>query len=230
MPGANVAYLAFNTTQAPFDQPEVRKALNMAIDKQAIVDKVFHGAAVAATTPIPPSVWSYADALAADALRSRGGARDARRCRSRRPVDEDLGAAIGAALRSRCRHRTAEMIQADLAAVGVKSEIVSRRSRRIPRSGPPTRTATAPSLFGWTSDNGDPDNFLSILLGCDAVADLEPGAMVRPAFRQADRRGATLTIGEARAAAYKQAQAIFVDEAPWAAIAHAMETAALARG
>src|SRR5215207_1394751 len=41
--GLNVAYLAYNTTQAPFDKPEVRKALNMAINKQAIVDGVFQG-------------------------------------------------------------------------------------------------------------------------------------------------------------------------------------------
>jgi dipeptide transport system substrate-binding protein len=30
---------------APFDNPKVRKALNMAINKQAIVDAVFQGAA-----------------------------------------------------------------------------------------------------------------------------------------------------------------------------------------
>ena len=29
---------------APFDKPEVRKALNMAINKQAIIDAVFQGA------------------------------------------------------------------------------------------------------------------------------------------------------------------------------------------
>src|SRR5690606_6505450 len=32
--GLNVGYLAYNTTMAPFDNPAVRKALNMAINKQ----------------------------------------------------------------------------------------------------------------------------------------------------------------------------------------------------
>jgi ABC-type transport system substrate-binding protein len=48
--GLNVAYLAYNTTQPPFDKVEVRKALNMAINKQAIVDAVFQGAAIPAKT------------------------------------------------------------------------------------------------------------------------------------------------------------------------------------
>jgi dipeptide transport system substrate-binding protein len=39
-PGLNVSTLAYNTTQAPFDKAEVRKALNQAIDKKAIVDAV----------------------------------------------------------------------------------------------------------------------------------------------------------------------------------------------
>ncbi|PTE12596.1 ABC transporter substrate-binding protein, partial [Fuscovulum blasticum DSM 2131] len=49
--GLNVGYLAYNTTVAPFDNPKVRKALNMAINKQAIVDAVFQGAALPAKNP-----------------------------------------------------------------------------------------------------------------------------------------------------------------------------------
>src|SRR5690606_35619438 len=36
--GLNIGYISYNTTEAPFDQAEVRKALTMAIDKQAIID------------------------------------------------------------------------------------------------------------------------------------------------------------------------------------------------
>src|SRR5690606_32046455 len=42
-PGLNVAYLGFNTLQEPFDSVKVRQALNMAINKQAIIDAVFQG-------------------------------------------------------------------------------------------------------------------------------------------------------------------------------------------
>jgi len=46
--GLNVGYLAYNTTIAPFDNVNVRKALNMAINKQAILDAVFQGSGTAA--------------------------------------------------------------------------------------------------------------------------------------------------------------------------------------
>jgi len=64
--GLNVGYLAYNTKMAPFDKPEVRKALNMAINKQAILDAVFQGSGQAAKNPIPPTMWSYNDAVTDD--------------------------------------------------------------------------------------------------------------------------------------------------------------------
>ena len=36
--GLNIGYLAYNTTVAPFDKPEVRHALNMAMDKEAMIE------------------------------------------------------------------------------------------------------------------------------------------------------------------------------------------------
>ena len=45
----------------PFTDKRVRQALNMAINKQAIIDVVFKGAASMAKNPIPPTIWSYDD-------------------------------------------------------------------------------------------------------------------------------------------------------------------------
>ena len=41
--GLNVGYLAFNTQKKPFDDKRVRQALNLAINKQAIIDAIFPG-------------------------------------------------------------------------------------------------------------------------------------------------------------------------------------------
>ncbi len=65
--GLNVGYLAYNALVAPFDKAEVRKALNMAINKQAILDAVFQGAGKIAKNPIPPTMWSYNNAIEDDA-------------------------------------------------------------------------------------------------------------------------------------------------------------------
>ena len=40
-PGLNVGYLAYNTQKKPFDDVRVRKAINMAINKKAIIDGVY---------------------------------------------------------------------------------------------------------------------------------------------------------------------------------------------
>lgn len=64
--GLNVGYLAYNTTVKPFDDVRVRKALNMAMDKKAMVDAVYQGGGEVAKNPIPPTMWSYNDAIKDD--------------------------------------------------------------------------------------------------------------------------------------------------------------------
>ncbi|MFZ1608454.1 MAG: ABC transporter substrate-binding protein, partial [Rhodoferax sp.] len=58
-PGLNIGYLAYNTTKKPFDDVRVRKAINMAIDKKAIVSAVYLSTGIPAINPIPPTQWSY---------------------------------------------------------------------------------------------------------------------------------------------------------------------------
>lgn len=50
-PGLNIAYVAFNTEKAPFDNVKVRQALNLAVDKKAIIDVVYQGNGFAAKKP-----------------------------------------------------------------------------------------------------------------------------------------------------------------------------------
>ena len=152
----------------PFDKPEVRKALNMAINKQAIVDAVFQGAATPAKNPIPPTMWSYNDADRGRRLRSGGG--EGRR--SRTAGVTGLSMKVWAMPVSRPymlnARRAAELIQEDFAKIGVTVEIVSYEwAEYLERSKAKDRDGAV--ILGWTGDNGDPDNFLDMLLGCDAV-------------------------------------------------------------
>jgi hypothetical protein len=59
--GLNVGYIAFNVEKKPFDSKLVRQALNMAVNKKAILDSVFQGAGQVAKNPIPPTLWGYND-------------------------------------------------------------------------------------------------------------------------------------------------------------------------
>ena len=89
--GLNVGYLAYNALQKPFDNPMVRKALNMAVNKQTIIDAVFQGTGKVAINPIPPTMWSYNSTIKDDPYDPAAAKKDAG-CRGRdEPEDEDLG-------------------------------------------------------------------------------------------------------------------------------------------
>ncbi len=55
----NVAYLALNTTRPPFDDVRVRRAITLAIDRQAIVEGVYGAAGLLARGPVPPGLWAF---------------------------------------------------------------------------------------------------------------------------------------------------------------------------
>ena len=221
--GLNVGYLAYNTTMAPFDNPKVRKALNMSINKQAIVDAVFQGAAVPAKNPIPPTMWSYNDAIVDDAYDP-----EAAKAMLAEEGVSGLSMKIWAMPVQRPympnARRTAELMQEDLSKVGVTVEIVSYEwGEYLAKSMEPNRDGAV--ILGWTGDNGDPDNFLSVLLSCDSAGE---GGANRAFWCNEDfsklLKDAKITADPAeRTALYEQAQVIFKDQAPWFTIAHSTQ-------
>jgi len=56
--------VAFNSRKPPLNSPIVRRALNMAIDREALVRKVFQGHAQPSTGPLWPKNWAYNKAIA----------------------------------------------------------------------------------------------------------------------------------------------------------------------
>ena len=218
--GLNVGYLAYNTRVASFDNVKVRKALNMAINKQAILDAVFQGAGKAAKNPIPPTIWSYNDAVqddpydpaASKAMLEAAGVKDLSMKIWAMPVQRPYNPNA---------RRMAELIQSDFAAVGVTVEIVSyewgeylKRSKDLDRDGA--------VLLGWTGDNGDPDNFLAVLFGCDAVGGSNRAQWCNEEFESLVQSAKTVSDFGARTDLYERAQEVFKREAPWATIAHSI--------
>jgi ABC-type transport system substrate-binding protein len=63
-PGLHVAYLAMHTQKAPFDDPRVREAVALALDKNRIIQAGWQGRAQPASTPVPPGIAGRADGLA----------------------------------------------------------------------------------------------------------------------------------------------------------------------
>ncbi|CUA98523.1 ABC transporter substrate-binding protein [Pannonibacter indicus] len=218
--GLNIGYLAYNTQVAPFDKPEVRKALNMAINKDAIIYGVFQGSGQKATNPIPPTMWSYNTAIqddpydpeAAKKMLEEAGVTDLSMKVWAMPVQRPYNPNA---------RRMAELIQADFDKIGVKVEIVSYEwAEYLKRSSDVQRDGAV--LLGWTGDNGDPDNFLAVLLGCDAVGGANRAQWCNKDFDALVKKAKTVSTKEERTKLYEEAQVIFKEQAPWATIAHSV--------
>jgi dipeptide transport system substrate-binding protein len=218
--GLNVGYLAYNALTPPFNNPAVRKALNMAIDKEAIIDAVFQGAGKVAKNPIPPTIWSYNETTvddaynpdAAKALLAEAGVSGLKTKIWAMPVQRPYNPDA---------RRMAELIQADWKAVGVEAEIVSYEwGEYLSLSKSKDRDGAV--LLGWTGDNGDPDNFLAVLLGCDGVGGSNRAQWCHQPFEDLIQQAKTVSDHDKRSDLYKQAQIVFKEQAPWATIAHSV--------
>ena len=59
-PAFGLAYIGFNTAQPPFkDQPALRRALSLAIDRTALVEKILGGVGIPAYGWVPPGLEQY---------------------------------------------------------------------------------------------------------------------------------------------------------------------------
>ncbi len=213
-PGLNIGYLAFNTQKKPFDDKRVRQALSMALDQKAILDAVFLGAGQPAKNLIPPTMWSYNDAVrpwpldptAAKKLLAEAGYPDG--------FETDLWAMPVQRPYNPDARRIAELMQSDLAKIGVKARIVSFEWGEYRKRAQAGEDSMAE--LGWTGDNGDPDNFFTPLAGC-AAARMGGGNIAKwcnQEFEALIDKAVTLTDQAERAKLYEQAQVIMRGNSP----------------
>ncbi|MGN6232061.1 MAG: ABC transporter substrate-binding protein [Trinickia sp.] len=216
--GFNLGYLAYNVSHKPLDNVQVREALDMAINKKAIVESVYQGAGQAAHAPMPPTQWSYdgnlklpsydpdkAKALLAKAGFPNGFEITLWAMPVQRPYNPN------AKLMS-------EMIQSDWAKIGVKAKIVTYEWGEYIKRAHAGEDDTM--LIGWTGDNGDPDNWLGTLLGCEAINGNNFSKWCYKPFDDLIQKGRTTTGQDARTKLYTQAEQIFAQQLPFSPIAN----------
>jgi len=220
-PGLNIAYWSFNVLKPPLDKKEVRLALNMAIDKKSIIRDVYLGAGTAAKNLIPPTLWGYNDSVkdypydpgkAKALLKSAGVAT---------PLEIDLWYMPVQRPYNPNAKRIAEMMQSDLAKIGVNAKLVTYEWGEYRKRAQQGEHMTV--QLGWTGDNGDPDNFF-FLRGCAAA---RPGGQnlskwCDKAYDDKMNRAKTLSDNKERAKLYMEMQAIEHEAAPDLKIAHSV--------
>ena len=218
--GLNVGFLTLNVTHKPFDNLDVRRAINMAINKKSLVDAVYQGAGQVAVNPIPPTQWSYNkavkdyayDPVQAKALLAKAGFPNGFETKLwalpvQRPYNPN-------------GQQAAELIQSDLAKVGIKAQIVKYEWAEYLKRAKAGESDIG--MFGWTGDNGDPDNFMANLLSCSAVGGSNYGQWCDKEFDGLITRAKQTANVTERTKLYEKAQEVMKREAPWMPMAHSV--------
>ena len=213
-------YIAMNTQHKYLNDVRVRKAINMAFDRQTHVDQLFgKGNALVGVNPYPPTMIGYN-------THNQNPPRDLDKARALlRQAGVPEGTVItlftrnGGGMTNPNPRLSAEMLQADLKQIGLKLDI------RVMEWAEMLRRAKAGEAdmvsAGWAGDNGDPDNFLTPLLSCAAAKNGENYARwCNPRFQVLIDHARETADPDQRAALYVQALAVYDEAKPWINMAH----------
>ena len=223
----NLAYLAMNTTKAPLNKKEVRKAIAHALNRKLYLKAIYKGTAKTLDSPVPASLWGHNYTLkvpeynlkkAKDLLKQVGSEKGFKIQLWTLPVSRPYnpnGKKMG------------ELMQADLKKIGIEVELITYDW--------PTYLAKSSKgehemlQIGWSADIPDPSNFLQILLTCDSI---KAGSnLSRWCNKNYDKLISKAMLSEQKTAdkLYKQAQVLFQKDMPFIPIAQSYRYIALSK-
>ena len=163
----NVAYLAMNVEKPPLNNLQVRQAIRHALNRSLYVKAIYLGHAQVAKGPLPPKMWSYNSKIKdyeynikkAKQLLKQAGHPEGFEIRLwTLPVSRPYNPS---------GKKMGELMQQDLAQVGIKVQLVNYDWTTFLKKA--AKGEHELIQLGWTGDNGDPDNFLNVLLSCASV-------------------------------------------------------------
>ncbi|MBE6831572.1 MAG: ABC transporter substrate-binding protein [Ruminococcaceae bacterium] len=213
-PGMNINYLAYNTTKAPFTDAKVRAAVSQAINVPELVKSLYQGYADPATSVLPTFMEGYDasikqvsfDQAAAKSALAAAGVKTLHMITYTNP--RPYNTANGQAL--------AEAIQGYLRNAGVEATIDAydwTTYKEKVKAGD-----YDVCFYGWTGDNGDPDNFMNLM------ADKDPTMNVarydNADFKAMIAKGLATKAGDERNKIYTDLEKKAAEEAVWLPISH----------
>ncbi|MBI2567449.1 MAG: ABC transporter permease subunit [Candidatus Schekmanbacteria bacterium] len=220
-PAADVFADLLNTRMPPFDNKLVRQAFNWAVNKEKLL-KLRNGRAVIANGVIPPVVpgfnaglkgYGYDPAKARELLAQAGYAHG---------IDVPVEYWH---LNDEASSQTAQAIQADLAAVGVRVDLKPVTfPAYLSAVGRPKTVQYA--YTAWIQDYPDPSNFLETKFHGRYIADENSSNdtyVDNPVLNDLLDRAARELDHETRMRLYQEAERIVVDEAYWVFQYHSVE-------
>jgi len=162
----HTSYLAYDSSTAPFDRVEVRQAVNYAINRERINDRVYTGLAVVAQSLLPPGLLGHDDNL-------RGHTYDPDRARA---LMKQGGYGSGFTMEYRTwdtdefnNSGMVPLMIEDLEAIGIRVN-VTRHSATDARALLDRRGHGQLYCANWYADFPDSDNFFYIFFHTEATS------------------------------------------------------------
>lgn len=216
----NVGYVAIHLDHAPLDNVLVRRAINHAVDRAAIVDAFYQGLGVVAEDLLPPSLFGHGEPWPYDYNPER-----AKELLAEAGFPNGFDTEFWFMPVSRpyfpSPQPIAETIATYLADVGIRAEL---KTEDWTTYGADYRAGKfAMYMIGWNADYADPDNFLLTFFGPSAVG---RSGWDNPEVRDLLDRARQISDQTERAALYAQVNDMVADEAIVMPMAHNRSLAA----
>ena len=208
VPALQLVYIAINTTRGPLADVRVRRAINLAIDRKQIVERLISGRGRLAAGVIPPSLGGADTARAAyefDVSTAKQLLADAGHATG---IDVELW--VGS---NPTYGRIAESVQGYLAAAGIRTKIVQRESAAAREA---SRNGKADMLLkDWYADYPDAENFLYPLLhSANKGVGGNVSFFTNPDFDRLVMQARSEPEEDRRNVLYRQADSIAFNQAP----------------
>lgn len=218
--GMNIAYLIFNTSKPPLDQLKVRQAIAYSINNERLMQSIYYGTAETATSVLPRASWAYDNQIKVTDYNPE----------KTKEMLEELGLSgmkldIWVPVISQSYNpsplKTAELIQADLAKVGIKMNIHPVEGNLLENKLSDRNYDMI--LDGWSTDSNDPDSFFRPLLSCAAKeSHTNLSKWCNPYFDELLRKALVSQSISSRINYYHQAQSLLAKELPVLPLAYSL--------
>jgi oligopeptide transport system substrate-binding protein len=211
----HTSYFGYDCSVAPFNKLEVRQAINHAVNRERINERVFSGLGVVARSLLPPGVLGYDPSL-------RGNDYDPDKARS---LMRQAGHADG----FRVEYRTWDtdefnnsgqlaLIVEDLAAIGIQIDI--NRYSAVDARKPLQRAGHGMAFCGnWYADFPDSDNFFYVFFHSDSGS-IRGFYYYRPELDAQIMEARRSNDIERRAEIYRELDQMVVRETPFVPLFH----------
>lgn len=216
-PGPSVEYVGFPTAAGPvFDKAVVRRALALAVDRQALVDRVFPRTRVPATGFLPPTDLPVFVPDACKDLPVRGDVPKAKELLRREGVDL---ASVRAPIYVNPDGRNLVMVQAVAAqwkaALGFTAVPTALPFDAFVARGTSANGFDGPFRFSWSTPYADPDGLLYPVFSTERVGRDNFARYSSPALdRVLVRLARQAESADDRALEYRHAEQILCDDVP----------------